>query len=521
MKLLRRIYLVLAAALVLALIPGAAFANFGIHGGYVADTDACAGCHRAHTATSMITWTDSSNVDHNALLVGPPTDQLYIFCYVCHSAGAPGASTNVETGIFDASVPGQVTESQTGGNLNGGGFSSFMGNAATSYHQYDGNSWVAWGQGTTEANTLIKMDCGSCHDPHGSSNYRILKDYVNGHDVGGYLGNFASDPDPDPVPYVISNEDGFPVAGSTDPLLGTPAPTDGFRLHRQYPNYKPNYTTARYAIGRDPVSTSQNPNLGMAGWCTACHENYLAKVSIAAATQGNGSAQSAGSDWGATRSTPVVAILSADITAGDMSITVNDSSKFPSSGYIQIGTEVIEYSSNAGNTFTVAMRGANNTIAQDHTAGSLVYAAYNASDGLNQVARHRHPINVPMANFLGPRALTFNPFTFAANYPGGTTFVDIPLAHDVSSESGPLANQDYHASDWIDCLTCHRAHGVSSQMSGYAKAGLAPQAFPGGWGSWLVPDPNDQSGVPPATNNGASALLRADNRGVCERCHNK
>ena len=49
--------LVLAAAVFL-LVPAAAFANFAIHGNYVTDTDACAGCHRAHTSVSSITWTD-------------------------------------------------------------------------------------------------------------------------------------------------------------------------------------------------------------------------------------------------------------------------------------------------------------------------------------------------------------------------------------------------------------------------------------------------------------------------------
>lgn len=518
-KLAKKVLLLLAAALLFSLIPAAAYANFGIHGGYVADTDACAGCHRAHTATSMISWNDSGA---NALLVGPPTDQLYIFCYVCHSDGAPGASTNVEAGIFDASVPGQITESEVNGALNGGGFSTYNGNPVTSFHAYDGSSWVAWGQGNQVADTQIKMDCGSCHDPHGSSNYRILKDYVNGHDVGGYLGDFVGDPDPDPVPWVVSNEVGFPKAGDTDPLTGSLNPTYGFRLHRQYPDYKPNYTTARYARGINPVSGAWEQRLGMSGWCTACHENYMAKVSIAAPTSGDGSVTDINNDadWTANRAISVVAILTADATAGATSIQVDDTSNFPASGYIQIGTEVIQYSSKTGTSFDGLTRGANNTIPQDHSAGDVVYVAYNASDGLGYIARHRHPMNVPMSNFLGDRALTYDPFLFQSNYPTAVAFVDLPLDHDPTVESGDYASgaQTYDASDWIECLTCHRAHGTDAQMSGYANAGLSLQTFPGGWGDWLVPDPNDQSGVPPAAD---SALLRADNRGVCERCHNK
>ena len=52
--------LVLVALAALAL-PTVAFANFAIHGNYVTDTDACAGCHRAHTSVSTITWTGHSS----------------------------------------------------------------------------------------------------------------------------------------------------------------------------------------------------------------------------------------------------------------------------------------------------------------------------------------------------------------------------------------------------------------------------------------------------------------------------
>lgn len=516
----------LVAALALLLVPVAAFANFGIHGGYVADTDACAGCHRAHTATSMISWYGGGTTPKgNALLVGPPTDQLYIFCYVCHSEGAPGASTDVESGTFDASVPGQVTESQINGSLNGGGFSTYHGgNPVTSVHAYDGSSWVAWGEGdgSDGLTTQIKMDCGSCHDPHGSSNYRILRDYVNGHDVGGYLGNFASDPDPDPVPWVVSNEVGFPAAGSTDPLLGTPAPTWGFRLHRQYTSYIPNYTTARYARGINPVTDVFDNAKGMSGWCTACHENYMAAVSVTPKTDGDGAVTNINTDadWTANRNAVVVAIVQQPVGAADTTIYVDDTSNFPASGYIQIGSEVIQYTSKTGTAFTGCVRGVNNTPASAHSIGDAVYVAYDAGDGLGHVARHRHPMNRPMSAFLGPRALTYDPFVFAANYPGGATFVDLPLDHDPTTESGPYASgaQTYDDDDWIECLTCHRAHGTDAVMTGYANAGWGQALFPGGFGQWNVPDPNVQTGVEPAHD---SALLRADNRGVCERCHNK
>lgn len=543
---MKRLSLILVLSGLLILAASAAYANFAIHGGYVADTDACAGCHRAHTATSMVTWLDNANTPHNSLLVGPPTDQVYIFCYVCHSAGAPGAATDVETGILDTvlSPGGQLDPSSTiNAPLNGGGFSQYYYYVSgtiepvTSYHEYNGAAWTVWGSGEKQAYQL-NMDCISCHDPHGSSNYRILKDYVNGHDVGGFLNNVPGDPDPDPYPWVISAEVGYPYANDTDPNLGTPVPTDGFRKHRQYTNYRPSYTWARYAKGTNANPGGEDNRHGMSGWCTACHENYMAKVSVtpnakatAAATVGDGAVTTPNSndvDWDTNRNQTVVAILQNNLSTSDTTVTVDDASEFaPVPGFIQIGTEVMRYTALVGNTFTV-IRAQQNTPAVTHTSGEIVYQAYDAGDGLGSVARHRHPVNVSLSAFNGPVALTYDPFAFQANYPGGTNFVDLPLDH-AKTERG--VNQAYELLDWIECLTCHRAHGTSVRMSGYANAGLSLQAFPAGWGQWLVPDPVGQAnqGVPPAnadadgpmTDTHGSQLLRADNRGVCERCHNK
>jgi hypothetical protein len=62
-------FVVLLAMVMLLAFSSAAFANFGPHGGYAADTDACAGCHRAHTSFSDVQWTDTDGWQHDALLV--------------------------------------------------------------------------------------------------------------------------------------------------------------------------------------------------------------------------------------------------------------------------------------------------------------------------------------------------------------------------------------------------------------------------------------------------------------------
>jgi predicted CXXCH cytochrome family protein len=167
------IVLVFTAALLLA-FAGAVSANGGPHGGYTATTDACAGCHRAHTAVGP------------NLLVQTST---YALCMSCHSNAGTGADTNVEDGYFLSTRSSSTTgTANTTDNapLLAGGFARYKGNAVTSSHDATGASGrAAWGNGTSNRGvavniTEVQFNCASCHDPHGSPNYRILKETVNG-----------------------------------------------------------------------------------------------------------------------------------------------------------------------------------------------------------------------------------------------------------------------------------------------------------------------------------------------------
>ncbi len=398
--------LILAALLVLVL-PTAAFANFAIHGNYVQDDDACAGCHRAHTSISSVTWTDAGDNTHSALL-SVSSATMWQFCYACHDATGQGADTNVQQGLYEGTLYGQQ-----GGILNGGGFESLDTTVVTSTHIYqDPNGWGAYGggyfgQGKTgatgnwspinnegESNT-IPMGCTTCHDPHGSSNYRILKAMVNGNYVGGYQPS-ANPQFPTPDGWVSSVETGWPATG--------------FQLHTEYPDYKPSYTTPLYAKGYNMAAGTTNDQKGMSGWCAGCHSMYLDQMQTFTNAAG------------------------------------------------------VNYQSMA--------------------------STYNAGDGAGFTLRHRHPINVALSTFSGQSALV--------------TDTALPLAHslDESATHTPSGNVNNDMSDWIECLTCHRAHGTSAIMTGYA-------ANPAAYDLPVFP-----SGTP-------SALLRLDNRGVCEACHNK
>jgi predicted CXXCH cytochrome family protein len=158
------------AVVVLILLVGAtgiASANNGPHGGYTAITDACAGCHRTHTAEGPHLVRDINT---------------YNLCMSCHGSTATGAVTNVDDGVWEG-----VAGSNVGSPLNGGGFTNYMGEATTSSHDVSETITDAWGAGATPERGIAAsmiggeaLGCASCHDPHGSPNYRIIKETING-----------------------------------------------------------------------------------------------------------------------------------------------------------------------------------------------------------------------------------------------------------------------------------------------------------------------------------------------------
>jgi len=435
---LKRISLVLVLALALTLVfVGSAYANFGPHGGYIDDTDACAGCHRAHTSFSEVTfrprvvppgWNDADNP--SALLVGSAAT-MSEFCNACHGDSAPGASTNVVAGLFDGgpsapaavTVPGLndgvVTMYQTastfGAPLNGGGFvqaanlpdwetsATAAYKAVTSTHSME-QVGILWGAGSSVSQTL-DLTCTNCHDPHGSSNYRLLKDDVNGHAVGGYF------PDGSPNGMVFSVETNYPYADN------------GWLKHApgqaQMQAYVPNYTSGSSQI-RAGVNGSS-----LSAWCSACHEQY------------------------------------------------------------------------------------------DDQAGNYDYAAYEGGGAVGAQDRHRHPVDITLAQ--GDDILQ------VAAQADGVLDRKIPL--EVNPGVGSVRQNQ------LGCLTCHFAHGSNASMSGWGAAHLETNTA-GVWGPvqdttpGVDPDKADVLAIGPITDpnvpiDGSSALLRVDNRGVCERCHDK
>jgi predicted CXXCH cytochrome family protein len=243
---MKKALLILGGVMLLTLgAVGMASANAGPHGdfgGQLGTTDKCAGCHRAHTAVG------------EPLLKTESVDALCESCHLGTSFADPFNSMRTASGLTV---------------LNGGGFEEINGTPATSSHRIPlvggGASETAWGSDPSGLSEGVQgeLECTSCHNPHGSSNYRILKDALNGH---GSASNPAADRWVPSDPNLLNWQNGQVLPansadyGATDwNGLSTPDYTQGINLfcatcHRTYYALSgsagtPSTDTAKYPLG--------------------------------------------------------------------------------------------------------------------------------------------------------------------------------------------------------------------------------------------------------------------------------
>ncbi len=230
---------VLLVGSLMAITAATASANGGPHEGtFTGTTDACAGCHRAHTGVAA-----------KLLKTGP---SQYTLCIVCHDG--TGANTKVTTGIYLGSANGT-----TNAGLRGGGFEQALMNtplsatfgetanpsSITSRHSVNGTSLTTWGSNTTGNGEAVSLVCGNCHNPHGNGNYRMLR----------------------PRPSSLASYD-------------TILPAIGISGNASE-NYTVLYVSSNYTRNLNTYGGNVSSVIG--DWCAQCHTRYLASTGAGSA----------------------------------------------------------------------------------------------------------------------------------------------------------------------------------------------------------------------------------------------
>jgi predicted CXXCH cytochrome family protein len=273
--------------------PHIAAANSGVS---TLTADNCAGCHRAHTAQGSM------------LLTAPTEEEM---CLTCHGAAGTGATTDVMTGVQYRVGTTTVRGTTQLGALRNGGFDQARiasgavyrisnataalrakvpvlaapANVTSSHIALPENGLttpgIAWGNGAVSATAnpgpAFSLTCGSCHNPHGNGQFRILNPIPGGSPlVADPTTNLVTDaalpPAGDARNYtVIATAGPSYLLLASQVVAGGYSPTAGDYFHRGVPWDTRVNNDAPNGI---PGGTGTSFNDQITQWCSSCHSRY-------------------------------------------------------------------------------------------------------------------------------------------------------------------------------------------------------------------------------------------------------
>ena len=516
--------------------------------------DRCAGCHRAHTAQAAFLLTSSSEST---------------LCGNCHGSTGTGATTDVMDGVAYSSLTDH--SGSPAGALRGGGFTSSAMNAAapttgsvgvlstagvitpitsTSKHNVDTPGTI-WGGGLTSASgvgTSTTLECSSCHDPHGNGNYRILRNFSVMANEGGsnLVGTYNT-----AGVVSITEKAGAPTVGTSAKYfydVVTSAAT-AFKVGSQVNFYNmawslPNYTAVANAQTLTSVVVTEVADSthitvrsgvdwigqGMTPPANQGTANLGGTVTVPAANAGTIGWYNAAGIAGASSSVTAGVATYTFYTWAPHGLangqTVTISGMLPATLNVTKGTvsNVTLYSFQVSGP--VATLTAPDTTQSTNLSQGVISGIPDVPSGQARVYTIANYWTPDDHNYTGSAVAKagtgYSTQTAAAGGPSG--FITNISQWCATCHTRLLAGPQGYATDTTDatyrfmhrsnngaegspnCITCHVAHGTNASMAGDGKS-IA---------SSLV---NNPSGTGAGVNN--SFLLRVDNRGTCNMCHDK
>ncbi len=448
--------------LIIAALGTVASADNGPHGSFSASTDACASCHRAHSA----------KYGNNGLLIASPEHT----CLECHDG--TGAGTNVEDGVYTQA--GSNTYYQTtsvegldGGSLFGGGFVNAVmattwtggeftsGTAATSasttsHHAYDGSTGTVWGSGATSASVSLgdanyAMECTSCHDPHGNAGY--------------YDGTTSS-------PLTFTN---------INAMTTNATKTASYRLLRWQPSGSSGYTAPTASNWSGGALKTNGTTYG---WLVP--DNFAASGTEWYTIGDEADIAKCGQSGTAACGAPFAI---GDYAAGTGNIVyLPDDSSGTQKNYVNAAVNLPYFCAQCHDRYLANSSLRNGSTDQSaycgapaaKTVNTVVLTVYTPASGLHPVDSTGCILSSDGLSWIDVRSSGDGQFTFMHSSGEIRTSADGVVA----AGTGTSVKRS--------CVACHVSHGTTANMTDFAKT------------STLSTD---------------SSLLRMDNRSMCLRCH--